>query len=363
LSESRWNQLGPAPGAPSTGPSDLWLRKWTLSAGVPGGEMMILSTSEQTSTGEYADLRVQFEVTAADLNSGTPNHAIITVWNLADRTASQVIKEYTQVILQAGYQTGHYGIIFKGDVKQFKRGRQNALESYLTLYCADSILPTTYSTVNTTLPKGWTFDQLRDALIKSQQQWGAEVGHIDRKPSGGVVGPRPAVLYANSIDEVYAYSRAMQQSWTFQNGKITILNWDGYQPGDIIELNSATGMIEVPELTQDGLLVKSLLNPRVYIKCRVRLNNADITQYFAPGGGWLNPMTGNSLLGFPNVKQGTPAYAHAAADGVYCALVINHSGDTRGQPWYTLMTCLDVDPTVAQGDVSGMKDATNSASP
>jgi hypothetical protein len=215
------------------------------------------------------------------------------------------------------------------------------------------------------LPAGWTFDTLRQTLIKSQQQWGAEVGHVDHPALGGATNARPAVLYAMTVDEVYSYCHAMRQSWTIQNGKITIIDWDKYQPGDIIELNSATGMIEVPELTQDGLLVKCLLNPRVFIKCRVRLNNADITQYFAPGGGWLNPMTGGSgaSLGFPAIGP-TPSYAHAAADGVYCVLVINHSGDTRGQPWYTLLTCLDLDPTqpFSTSQIDSMRTANNSSS-
>ena len=42
-------------------------------------------------------------------------------------------------------------------------------------------------------------------------------------------------------------------------------------------------------------------------------------------------------------------YVATEADGNYIALVIDHEGDTRGQPWYSHLTCLASDPTAPLG--------------
>jgi hypothetical protein len=141
---------------------DQYLRRWTLSlgggdgfggTGTAGGELVL------TTETEGLDLRMTFECRQTD--GLTPNTAIIRVYNLSDDTAKSVVKEFNKVTLQAGYITGNYGIIFKGTIKQFKRGRESATDTYLDIFAADGDIAHNQAVINTTLPVGSTLDDVK----------------------------------------------------------------------------------------------------------------------------------------------------------------------------------------------------------
>jgi hypothetical protein len=101
------------------------------------------------------------------------------------------------------------------------------------LFCDDGDEPLHWGTINATLPAGTTNDQWRDYIIKNGQQAGLSVGHVDHDPNGGILNPRPLVLFGMTVDEAQSYAAATRQSWTVQGGKIQIVGWNSYRPGDI----------------------------------------------------------------------------------------------------------------------------------
>jgi hypothetical protein len=124
-----------------------------------------------------------------------------------------------------------------------------------------------------------------------------------------------------------------------QNGQITVSKQGDYLPGDIVVLTATTGLIGIPEATQEGVYVTSLLNPAIRVKGRIQLSNRsiDLTQYYAPGGA--------QAVGVQRTGPGSPLeyFAVSARDGVYTVGVIDYEGDTRGLPWYNKMMCLATD--------------------
>jgi hypothetical protein len=111
------------------------------------------------------------------------------------------------------------------------------------------------------------------------------------------------------------------------------------------ELNSATGLIGSPEVTDAGIKGRCLLNPKIMIGSSIRINNADlnarngvpdndaITTVQAPGGG--------TLVQRSDLEPPT-AYANTDADGFYRVIDIHHFGDTRANEWYTDFTCITI---------------------
>jgi hypothetical protein len=308
------------------------------TAGPPSGDAVVITTETPGF-----DFRMTFQVRHADI--GTPGTAEIRVYNLSNTTAAAVIQEFDQVILEAGYQTGHFGIIFRGTIKQFKRGRENATDSYLDIFAADGDLAINHSTIAKTLPPQNTADDRTRALVDAMKhQAGLGEGEIAKFP-GGVL-PRGAVLYGSNADEMYEHARTAGATWSVQDGQLQLLASTAYKRGDIVVINSGTGMVGVPEVTQDGIYVTTLLNPNVYVKGRVQLDNRTLNQTFLPGGanpqGQIFEAPGASgQFGFAQLQ---PFLASTAQDGVYCILVIDHAGDTRGLPWYTRLNCLNINP-------------------
>lgn len=290
---------------------------------------MILANGSQAI--DLSNLRFRFEISASDVE--TPNTARIRVYNLS-RDLTTYATEFSQVVLSAGYGNNP-GQIFKGTVKQFRKGRESNVDSFLDIFAADGDLGYNFGIVNTTVPAGSTEAQ-------RLQKYAAALGYpLDpNAPSylsstGGIL-PRGKVLFGLARNYMRDLAETNNVRWSIQNGVVTLIPLAGYLPGDIVVINSATGMVGVPEATDQGILVQTLLNPKIGVGRRVQINNKDITstlikQQFFPGYSDLN----------------LPATVDSVGDGIYRVIVIEHEGDTRDVSWYTRLTCLLIDPSAA----------------
>jgi hypothetical protein len=354
-------------------PDDQYLRKWTLSLGKgpsgyhggsggqgdadlgastigPGagvGDSEVITTETQGM-----DFRMTFKVRHAD--SDTPGTAEIRIYNLSNNTANKYIKEFDTVVLQAGYIHGHFGVIFQGTIKQFKKGRESAVDSYLDLYCADGDQAFNYSFLAESVPAGESVTdwQKRHAEAMQKAQPNTKIGYLDSSQTVGGIRPsvRGSVYWGLAKDGAKEIKRTTGNQFSIQNGVIQAVNSKTYAPGDTPIINSGTGMIGIPEVTQDGITVTCLLNPHMYVKQQVQLDNKSLNQFFAPGqdpnangGGHPFQSTYGQYTMMPVL------YADTSTDGKYTILVIDHEGDTRGQAWYTSLTCLAVDASAPFG--------------
>lgn len=285
---------------------------------------------------DLSAMHFTFKTTAADQES--PNNAVIRIFNLSrgekQNTVQDIIKgEYSRVILQAGYEGGEYAVIFDGNIKQFKVGRLNATDTYLDLLAADGDLGYNFSQIAQSIAAGSSPKQRIDAIISSMQRYGISAGSI--APSTGGTLPRGKVLFGMSRAMLRQQAITQQATWSIQNGKINMVPLDGFLPGEPVVLNALNGMIGQPEQTNDGIRVRCLLNPKILAGQAVRIDNRSINQTIqaAPGAAPVpfNQWTGVQLL------------ADVTADGLYRVFVAEHEGDTRGQAWYSELTCLSID--------------------
>ena len=69
-------------------------------------------------------------------------------------------------------------------------------------------------------------------------------------------------------------ARRTGTAWSFQKGKMQMVPASGYLPGEAVVLSAGTGLIGTPKANDKGIEIKCLLNPRLRIGGRVRLDNA-----------------------------------------------------------------------------------------
>lgn len=125
--------------------------------------------------------------------------------------------------------------------------------------------------------------------------------------------------------------------WSVQNGKLQVVEKMGFLPGEAVVLDARSGLVNVPEANQGGVFAVCL--PKIKVRGLVKINNADINT--------SKPAAANTTV----LQQGYPGYtgqnffASTAADGVYTVLYIEHSGDTRGNEFYTKLMMLLTDPS------------------
>jgi hypothetical protein len=230
---------------------------------------------------DLSQLMMRFSVTMT--GSEASNTASIRVYDLASGMAKRIQKDYQSVMLQAGYaNSSQYGVIFQGAIKQVKLGREDAKTSYVEMICTGG----------------------RQANYS---------GPVDRS------------LTARNRPSQRVQAAARHRDYLKDVAAKTDARWptDKY----VIRLNSRTGMIGVPEAANNGVRVRSLLNPHIKIGTLVHISNQDTDQFTIKQHNYSHYSDRNLT-------------ADASSAGYYRVLVHKFAGDTRGQDWYSDLICL-----------------------
>lgn len=234
----------------------------------------------------------------------------------------------------------NYGLIFSGEIRYSVTGKDSPIDSYVLIQAADTDLAFATSITNQTLAAGYTTEDMFRLLMKDFEAKGATVGRTPVFPP--TVFPRGRALFGMTrhlMDNVAAQCGA---TWQFVDGQLNMLP-EGEYMHDAIVLNSATGLIGMPQQTiGNGVNVRALINPNIRVNGLIQLDQASVYRTalsnndIAMAGGRITDQNtdGNITL------SGTTAQpASIATDGVYVVKGIMYTGDTRGQAWYMDMMC------------------------
>lgn len=321
--------------------SQLYLRRLSL----------IVATSNSTGTdGDGLDLsqfRCVFSVNRGDTQ--TPNTARVRVYNLNDDTAQQIRREFTRIAIQVGYGSGPLGLVFAGTIKQVRRGRENQLDSYVDITAADGDEAYNFATVALSLSAGTSPSQSLSGILAQIQRMAAELPQAESSGQGVVQqgyapllsssgNPRGVVYFGMARSALRKFAASNDCVWSIQDGKLVLIPKTSYIPGAPVLITPFTGLLGVPEQTQNGLELSVLMNPQIKIGQLVRLDSS-INQYAY--GTDLQSIAANKLLAESVTKLN--------ADGLYYVMRADHYGDSRGDEWETDITCLAVDATVPVG--------------
>jgi hypothetical protein len=300
---------------------------------------------------ELGALKINFTVNAMDTD--VPPTAQIRVFNLAQSTAQQIQKEFQSVTLQAGYETGNFGVIFQGTIIRVRKGRLSNIDSFVDIMASNLDAIYNFGFVNKTLAAGSSYKDQVNGIQQSVNNsavaqggagaaaQGLQYGNIpDSFGTGGTL-PRGKVLFGLAREKLKDVAASTGSVWSVgPDGKVNFHALTGYLPGEAVVINAQTGMIGIPVATTQGIEVSCLLNPLIKPGTRIKLNNADITT------------TTNNYQG-----AGFPAYAdfqffaNTSSDGTYVALVVEHEGDNRGHggDWVTHIVALALDSSASSG--------------
>ncbi len=283
----------------------------------------LLVSNKAGKTMDLSALRIKFAVKRSGVM--TPNTADILIYNLDYSTATLIKKEFTSVILQAGY-VDNYGVIFKGNIKWAWVGRDDGTTTVLNIVAGDGDGAYNFAVVNKTLAAGSSPNDRLNAALTSMYQAGVGQSYVGTLPATKL--PRGKVMYGNAREYLKNIADTHDFTWSIQDGQMVFISQKTYLPGTAVVLTSKTGLIGNPQQTIEGIMMKSLLNHKLRIHGRVKIDNKSVQTYK------LNPNVVGSAANTP---------VPLTADGVYYILVAEHFGDTRGQEWYTSMQTLNID--------------------
>lgn len=297
-----------------------------------GRKVSLLVGGDTGDALDLSELRIAFAVRRGDLQ--TPNSADIRVYNLKSDTAARIMQllptpEFTRVVLQAGYE-GNFGVIFDGSITQIRHGRESQTDTYIDITAADGDSAYNFSVAAFSMAAGATPADAASALIKGMVLNGVATGYIPKDLPGNAA-PRGQVFFGMTRDKLRDVAKDTQCSWSIQDGKVDFIPLTSYKPGEVVVINSETGMVGLPEQTQNGVRLRCLLNPNLKVGQKIQLNNRSIQQYRYSVSPNQSAANSNAQL-----------FNKLDSDGTYYVMEANHFGDTRSVGWYTDLNCLAI---------------------
>ena len=280
---------------------------------------------------DFSEYRIVFHVDQA--YTGQPCTAYIKVYNVPASIISQIKQESQAIILDAGYEENH-AVIFKGQLIQRYRGRENQTDTYLQIVATTGDQAHNYGVINVSLQAGATPDDIYQAIAQEYARYGIGEGYKPPLPKTALT--RGKVIYKPTKKAVEDFARTHAMQWSYENNRLMFVPVRGTIEGDPLIVNQTTGMIGLPVMTIGGLQVSMLLRPEVRaLSTTIKLNNNDI-QYTPDSGAYGDIVTNER-------KQ--QEYT-LDPDGIYSVISRVHMGDTRGQIWQTDLICKGVNATL-----------------
>lgn len=266
------------------------------------------------------DLRVAFEVQKTA--EPAPNIAVIRIWNLSPSNEQLIKTEYDDVLLNVGYEDA-MRLVFRGNIKHVYRYRDG--NDFITeIEAADGDKDFRTAIINETLAAGTSNDEVVKRAVKSFKG-GTTQGYTKVKKRTRLRGK---VISGATRDVLNDIARESGANWSIQDGQLVIVPASGYLPNEAAVIRSDTGMLGSPEVNENGVTVRCLLNPQLLVNGAIKLDNNGIKAQAQKLG---KTAKGNEDVVTQRRQLNEPV--RLSPDGIYKILKLTHKGDTRGGDW------------------------------
>lgn len=278
------------------------------------------------------DLRIEFKITKT--LTPAPNEAVIKIYNLSQANQNLIQKTFKEVLINAGYKDS-MRLIFRGNIKRVFHYRKG--NDYITeIEAGDGDHDYRHAFMNLTLSAGTTDAQLLTAAVQSFSSTIMGTIGIDTTKQRS----RGRAIFGSTRHILNTVARASNANWSIQDGALTIIGASAVSPTEAIVLNSETGLLSAPTLSDKGIEVKALLNPQFTVNGTLKLDNNNIRL---------------KVHAAKEPKQNATAKPKAPIrldpDGLYKIIRFDHDGDTRGPKWITDIICIGVGQPIPQEEI------------
>ena len=282
-----------------------------------GRRYRIIVAANDGNALDVSQLRCVFKINKS--MDADPNYSEVAIFNLATGAENTMVKSGHRVFVEAGYEGDQYGLIFQGNVVQPVRSKEGGTTYKLTLYSLDGDGFANNSFVSTSLARGQDAQAILGVCL-SEAGDTIERGIISEGLSSAKLS-RGKVFFGQPQDYLRQLAKSQNTVLFLNDGQVNFVKATDLPPGEVIELNPSSGLVGEVTQNEDGILVKSLLNPRININTLIHISGEYVNDFQVQKGQAVN-------------TQRLPG------GGVYKVIKLTHTGDTRGNDWYTDMECI-----------------------
>jgi len=216
------------------------------------------------------ETRISFNIQKSSEGKSS-NKGKTSVYNLSEDSRSFIEKgEDLLMKLEAGY-AGNYAVIYLGDIKKTEHTRSGP-DVITTLECGDGEKRLTDAHIEVSLGPDSKFNQVINAAVTAMG--------ISR----GVIKNIPQTAYKNGFsfsgkvsDLLDRLAKKEGLEWSVQDNALQIFP-KGQDTGETaVLLNERTGLLGVPNKTDEGFVAKSLLNGDIVPGRQVQVESKFLT--------------------------------------------------------------------------------------
>ncbi len=286
----------------------LWIRKWHIlvSTGAKEGD----AENNQETALDVSNLHCTFEVHKAKGKQGS--YAVCRICNLNASTENRLIEEGDRLIIEAGYESGQYGKVFDGQIVWPSRSRENGTDYILTLMAIDGSDILTGSFISKTVNRGLNQRKIIETVANDAEKKTPVAGISDNLSTQEL--PRGKVFFGSPYRYIVDVCRGNAANYFIEDGQLNVTKLIDVGKDEAIVLSPETGLVGSPEQIAHGVSFKCLLNPNLKLETFVQLQGVTVNEMETKPGEY------------------TPALDD---EWIYQCVEVTHSGDTRGETWYT----------------------------
>ncbi len=296
----------------STDPQKLFRRRAKVTIAVP-----VLGATKLNQYGadviEVTDLRFEFKVKK---NLGKePNTCEVTIYNLSEQSRAAMQGKTLRVTVSAGYE-GTEAVIFVGDSRHVDSSPDGPTWKTV-IQCGDG-------------ERGYKHGRVRESFrsgvpVTSVLQKVADGLEVDTTAIHNVPGLRGRqfvsgyACHGRASRELDRILKGFGYEWSIQDGRLQILTPSESTSETIVVLDSTSGLIGSPTLNTPSPMQR--LDP--------------FTNKVVSSGG-KPTLKAKSLLQ-PEIRPGRRVQVESIANirGTFRCTEVTHSGDTKGNDWFS----------------------------
>lgn len=298
--------------------NSLYGRKWELSVQCSDGTFLTVGNDGISGV---ESLKCTFQINYPGYEGWYFSE--FNIWNPMPSTSLKIIEEGAQVFFSAGYGRGKYGQIFGGRVFQAFSTRENVTDYKLTLLCVDGskLFKDNFTAFSRTA--GYTYSSLLNDVAQYSQS-PISMGQISNYIKD-IQFPRGVTVFGSPSAIGREVCRSNNLQMFMKDDKWQFTHLSDIPEGTALEIDPSSGLIGTPEQTDYGISFRTLLDPTLQIAnppkwVKIDLSKINVKQQRA--------VIGKDLVGVLQLET-SPWNGYFKVGGVV------HSGDTRGQEWYT----------------------------
>ena len=297
-----------------------FIRNYTLY--ISGPKYGVYGNNQTVARTIKDPIRITFDLYKSVLLEA--NTCIITIYNLSPDTEREIIQQGSEIILEAGYQE-NTGIIFKGQLFQPIRGKENGTDYFLRLLCIDGDAYLNLTWDSETLSSNNTRRQLAEQVMRSStnQLDSVDLSQLPNENfmDGSIsMNERSKVVFGCPGKCLNNIAKMSNSTFYVDNNVGKFFNpnsTSGLQNAHLI--NKETGMINQPRQIDRGVEVRCLLSPEIQLGDFIKIDNKSVI--------------------VKEYEYGSIPYL-LDRDGIYRIIKMHAVGDSRGQDWYWDLTTI-----------------------